>query len=51
MTPGGAARVAESVAVPPRTGAGPATVVSAGWGGPMVKVSAGSAQAVGPAAR
>ena len=51
VTPGGAVRVAVSVLVPPSRGAGPAVVVRAGWGGATTKVSAGSAQAVGPAPR
>ena len=49
VMPGGAARVAASVEVPPRLAGGVATVVMEGWGGPTTKVSAGSRQAVGPA--
>ena len=50
VTPAGAARVAVSVEVPPRSAGPLATVVIEGGGAwPTVKVSAGSAQAVGPA--
>jgi hypothetical protein len=51
VTPGGAAKVALSVEVPPSRGGGvEATVVIEGWVGATTKVSLGSPHAVGPAA-